>query len=147
MKENTQELQSILRRRRGDESRLANKVGEYLSSRKKSNKVIHKSLRDLKSRCKVTSSENETPAIIEILREVEGVALAVFESLLSYISVAGPCIIHQKTRKSSSRTSAENALNLLGNLELSIQALEQGLESLQRRLIKTRVSLLNIISL
>ncbi|KAK9176382.1 hypothetical protein WN944_028399 [Citrus x changshan-huyou] len=90
MKENTQELQSILRRRRGDESRLANKVGEYLSSRKKSNKVIHKSLRDLKSRCKVTSSENETPAIIEILREVEGVALAVFESLLSYISVAGP---------------------------------------------------------
>lgn len=90
MKENTQELQSILRRRRGDESRLANKVGEYLSSRKKSNKVIHKSLRDLKSRCKVTSLENETPAIIEILREVEGVALAVFESLLSYISVAGP---------------------------------------------------------
>lgn len=55
-------------------------------------------------------------------------------------------IIHQKTRKSSSRTSAENALNLLGNLELSIQALEQGLESLQRRLMKTRVSLLNIIS-
>lgn len=55
-------------------------------------------------------------------------------------------IIHQETRKSSSRTSAENALNLLGNLELSIQALEQGLESLQRRLIKTRVSLLNIIS-
>ncbi|KAJ4715877.1 hypothetical protein OWV82_010967 [Melia azedarach] len=185
IKEDTQELESILRRRRGGESSLANEVGEYLSSRKKANKAIQKSIRDLKSRCKIfSSSDNEDAGmlvILNILREVEQVTLAVFESVLSYTCgtktqskakgwslvsklmqskrVSKPedgnefekvdaelySLMHQKTRKCSSAT-AENALHLLENLELSIQDLEEALERLQRRLIKTRVSLLNIIN-
>ncbi|KAL5856224.1 hypothetical protein ACOSQ4_006026 [Xanthoceras sorbifolium] len=86
IKEATQELQSILRRRRGNESRLAVEIGEYLSSKKKANKVVRKSLKDLKSTCTFSSLDNEATTTISMLREVDGVTSQVFDSLLSYIS-------------------------------------------------------------
>ncbi|KAL9415588.1 hypothetical protein AB3S75_043808 [Citrus x aurantiifolia] len=183
MKEDTQVLESTLRRRRGDESRVSNEVGAYLRSRKKANKAIHKSLRVLKtSPC--SSSESETIAMIIILRELEGVTYTVFESLLSYLSGtkgqsyqsrwslvsklihtkrvtceaeaieinefekvdAALCsLIGNKSRKSTF-LNPEDVHNMLGELESCTQDLEGGLESLQRRLIKTRVSLLNFLS-
>ncbi|KAH7574808.1 hypothetical protein JRO89_XS02G0007500 [Xanthoceras sorbifolium] len=60
------------------------------------------------------------------------------------VDAALSSLIGHKTRKSSS-ISADNALSVLGHLELSIQ--DQGvLECLLRHLIKTRASLLNIIN-
>ncbi|KAL9415585.1 hypothetical protein AB3S75_043806 [Citrus x aurantiifolia] len=181
IKEDTKELESALRRRRGGESRLAHEVGEYSVSRKKANKAIRRSLRVLKT---CSCPENETIAMISILREVEGVTIAVFESLSSYLSGLKAQskqsrwslvskLMHTKRityeaeasgtnefktvdaelysligNKSSKSTflNPENVQNMLGKLESCTQDLEGGLESLLRRLIKTRVFLLNILS-
>lgn len=51
-----------------------------------------------------------------------------------------------RTSKSDDLVHIENAQNLLGKFEPSIQNLEEELECLFRRLIKTRVSLLNIFN-
>ncbi|KAH7851137.1 hypothetical protein Vadar_007719 [Vaccinium darrowii] len=53
---------------------------------------------------------------------------------------------HQKTSEFDNSTVVENAQNQLGTMESSIQVIEQGLECLFRRLIKTRVILLNILN-
>ncbi|XWS62585.1 hypothetical protein CRYUN_Cryun06bG0023500 [Craigia yunnanensis] len=51
----------------------------------------------------------------------------------------------QKTKKSSNLRT-ENEQTDLGKLELSVEDLEQELECLHRGLIKTRVSILNILN-
>ncbi|XP_031275881.1 uncharacterized protein LOC116134338 [Pistacia vera] len=180
IKEDTQQLESILRRRRrNDDSTLSNQVGEYFSSRKKANKVVRKSLKHLKSSSIVL--DNETVATTSLLREVEEVTLTAFESLFSYISghskpsdwslisklMHSRCVsveenatecnefeqvdaelynlLGHKTRKCGSN-GAENAVNVFGKLESSIQDLEEGMKNLLRRLIKAKVTLLNIIN-
>ncbi|GMP64419.1 hypothetical protein CsSME_00025709 [Camellia sinensis var. sinensis] len=55
-------------------------------------------------------------------------------------------LIGCRTSKTDSATHVENFQNQLGKMEMSIQELEEGLECLFRRLIKTRVSLLNILN-
>ncbi|XVF45654.1 hypothetical protein PTKIN_Ptkin02bG0224300 [Pterospermum kingtungense] len=183
-KEDTQQLQSILRRRRGDEAGFTNEAKAYLASRKKAKKSINKSLRDLKSKCGSTHLENDVEATFSMLREVEGVAFALFESLLSYtrgtkmqpkssnwslvsklmhskrVACEGEAsetnefekvdailctLVDHKTRKSSNM-STENVQIELQKLESTIQDLEDGVEFLLRLLIKTRVSILNILS-
>ncbi|XVF68037.1 hypothetical protein PTKIN_Ptkin10aG0170800 [Pterospermum kingtungense] len=160
---------------------FTNEAKEYLASRKKAKKLINKSLRDLKSKCNV---DNDVEATFSKLREVEGVTLTVFESLLAYISGTNmqakstkwslvsklvhskrvTCegeatednefervdavlntLIGQKTRKCSN-LSSEDAQIELQKLESSIQDLEDGVECILRLLIKTRVSVLNILS-
>ncbi|OMO72162.1 hypothetical protein COLO4_27794 [Corchorus olitorius] len=176
-KEFTQELQSILRRRRGVEG-LANEVRKYLTSRKAVKKAICKALKNLKHfenkqstySCEVTS----------ILREVEAVTCSVLESLLSFVS--GPAsksklsrlnpvskLMHHKKVaseedeentneivnveaslrsfvKSENIKHVENLQHELQNSESCIQDLEEGLESLFRRMIKARVTVLNILN-
>ncbi|KAI8533238.1 hypothetical protein RHMOL_Rhmol11G0282100 [Rhododendron molle] len=51
-----------------------------------------------------------------------------------------------KTSRFDGTMQVEEVQNLLQKMELSIQDLEQGLECLFRRLIRTRVSLLNILN-
>lgn len=58
----------------------------HLASRKKTKKSINKFLRDLKSKCGLTHLENDTEAVVRMLRGVERVTLSVVESLLSFIS-------------------------------------------------------------
>ena len=53
-------------------------------------------------------------------------------------------LIGHKTK--SNPVHIDNVQTELGKLETSIQDLEEGIESLYRHLIKTRVSLLNILS-
>ncbi|GMI88022.1 hypothetical protein like AT2G17080 [Hibiscus trionum] len=83
-KEDTKQLQSILRRRRGDEVGFTKEAKEYLASRKKAKKSINKSLKVCKSG--FTQLENDGEATFSMLREVEGITFTVFESLFSYIS-------------------------------------------------------------
>ncbi|XVF68038.1 hypothetical protein PTKIN_Ptkin10aG0170900 [Pterospermum kingtungense] len=116
-KENAQELQSSLRRRRGDDAEFTIEAKKYLASRKKAKKLMNKSLRDLKSQCNL---DNDVEATFSLLRG-------------------------QKTRKFSNMSTG-NAQIELQKLVSSIQDLEDGVECVLRLLIKTRVSLLNILS-
>ncbi|KAF8377727.1 hypothetical protein HHK36_031111 [Tetracentron sinense] len=190
MKECVQDLESSLRRRKGGEFGIANKVGAYMISRKKVNKVIHKCLRDLKIMKKYTLSalvdkDHDLVAMVSMLREVEAITLSVFESLLSFVSgpkarskpsgwsfvsklmqtkhvscegeesninevekadVAVYALNNKKSCNEIDVVQVQNVQKRLGALEFSIQDLEEGLESMFRRLIKTRVSLLNMLN-
>ncbi|KAM6541121.1 hypothetical protein CsatB_005568 [Cannabis sativa] len=55
-------------------------------------------------------------------------------------------LISKKIKKTDNKVEEINAQNELQSVESCIQDLEQGVESLYRRLIKTRVSLLNILN-
>ncbi|XP_030501393.2 uncharacterized protein LOC115716677 [Cannabis sativa] len=55
-------------------------------------------------------------------------------------------LISKKTKKTDNKVEEINAQNELQSVESCIQDLEQGVENLYRRLIKTRVSLLNILN-
>ncbi|XP_016652085.1 PREDICTED: uncharacterized protein LOC103341899 [Prunus mume] len=72
IKECTHELQSIMRRRRGGDMSFMSEVRKYLASRKDVNKG--------------TDKNHETPAVINMLKELDAVTVAVFESLLSFIA-------------------------------------------------------------
>ncbi|RZC87597.1 hypothetical protein C5167_036155, partial [Papaver somniferum] len=74
MKQSSQDLQSSIRRQ-------SNELDAYMTSRKKVCKVIQKCLSDLK---KNTNKNNGL--INDVLTEVEATTLAVFESILSFLS-------------------------------------------------------------
>ncbi|KAK8567905.1 hypothetical protein V6N13_105851 [Hibiscus sabdariffa] len=180
----TQELQSIFRRRRGDEMRYLNGVKKYLTSRNAVKKVIIKALKNLKqmeTKFNTTCSNNgnENGAVISMLREVEEVTIRVLESFFSFISgseaesklsrwsLVSKLIHHKRVgskedRKTNEIANADATLrsliksdnikhieyvqNQLQKSELCIQDLEEGLEGLFKRLIKARVTMLNILN-
>ncbi|KAL5581808.1 hypothetical protein UlMin_014250 [Ulmus minor] len=81
-KECAREVQSILRRTRGSEVGLENEVRKYMASRKVVKKAINNALKNLKG---PSNKESET-ILVSVLKEVQVVSLAVFESLLSFVS-------------------------------------------------------------
>ncbi|XP_031126630.1 uncharacterized protein LOC116028914 [Ipomoea triloba] len=81
-KQNLQNLLSAIRRRRDTDD-----ISGYLTSTRKAEKIIHKSLKALssiKNKENVVILENhETVAVINMQKQVESVTLAMFESFLS----------------------------------------------------------------
>ncbi|XP_059649966.1 uncharacterized protein LOC132295685 [Cornus florida] len=175
-KQDVQELLSILRRRRdtngfGDyfsSRKKAKKLIQKCLKDLKSNFRNNQSLTSL-------DNDHETMAIVSMFNEVEAVTLTMFESMLSYATgtkvQSRPSrwslmskLMHQKNAPGQDEETdlnefekvdaamsdksmyVKNVQNLLKKLEWSIQDHEEGLESLFRRLIKTRVSLLNILN-
>ncbi|XP_031281257.1 uncharacterized protein LOC116139732 [Pistacia vera] len=139
---------------------LTSEVKKYLTFRKAMKKATHKALVNLKgmqNKCASAINEkNETKATISMLREVEAITFTVTESLLSFIS--GPRTpsklsswslvskLMQPKRIACEEDEADiNEFEKLKELECSIQDLEEGLECLSGRLIRTRVPLLNIL--
>ncbi|OVA10882.1 Protein of unknown function DUF241 [Macleaya cordata] len=167
MKQCVQDLQSSIRRRTND-------IGAYMTSRKKVTKVIRKCLSDLK---RMNNKNNDLVAEVNVLREVEATTLAIFESLLSFLSgpkqsswsliskvmptkrvahkgeedinevmkidVALNTLISHKTSKGIEVNDVQKSLEAL---EMSLQDLEDGVESVSKCLIKNRVSILNILN-
>ncbi|KAH9752021.1 hypothetical protein KPL71_014528 [Citrus sinensis] len=137
-KESVQGLQSVLRRRKGDETELKSEIRKYLASRKAVKKTIHKALWNLKGmENKRSASINEER--VSMLKEH---AKKMKKDINEFVKVDAALVDH-KAIKSDNIFCLQNQLK---ELESSIQDLEEGLESLSRRLIKARVTLLNILN-
>ncbi|KAL1188512.1 hypothetical protein V5N11_005938 [Cardamine amara subsp. amara] len=159
MKECLMEIQSILRRKRGDRS---GEVKKYLTSRKSLKKQFQKVQKSLK----VTQAEEyNDDENLAVFGEAEANTVALFDSLFSYMSGSKTCskwsvvskLMNKKklmceaqanefTRVESEFQSEKNLkMEDVQILESCIQDLEDGLESLSKSLIKYRVSFLNIL--
>ncbi|XP_031107747.1 uncharacterized protein LOC116012366 [Ipomoea triloba] len=159
LKEHLRDLQSSLRRRKGDSSAEAS-ITRYTSFVKKMNKDAKKSIAAIK---KIDDEiEGSTPfdvhrdisAVIKALREASAVSTSIFQSVLLFLSV--PVLKPKPSRWSlvsklvqSGRVACEyqhnNTCNL-ETLEAQLEDIENKMESIFRCLIKSRSYLLNIIS-
>ncbi|KAM7256325.1 hypothetical protein ACFE04_012066 [Oxalis oulophora] len=144
LKECVQELESSLRRRIGGDNEV---VDAYMTSRKKISKIVYKSLKTLK-RSEIKSVDSNKDSTIKLLKESEEVSLSVFESLLSLVSQPKNNNGWSSVSKlfKPKRISCKSLLMQSEDLNSNIQELEQNLERLYRRLVKTRVTLLNILN-
>ncbi|KAI3933902.1 hypothetical protein MKX01_028228 [Papaver californicum] len=152
MKQSAQDLQSSIRRK-------SNEFDAYVSSRKKACKDIQKCLSYIKK-----NNNKHNDIVTDVLTEVEATTLAVFESVLSFLSAPKQrSLVSKLTTKATTKqvvnevTKVDVALKSkvieakevqkpLASLEMNLQELEDGLESVFRCLIKNRVTLLNILN-
>ncbi|PIN10495.1 hypothetical protein CDL12_16917 [Handroanthus impetiginosus] len=168
-KHDLQELLSTLRRKDMDGIR------GYLNSRRKSKKIIQKYLKTLKTlRSKnnvaTLKKDEEIMAVVYMLKEAESVTAVLIESLLSFLNGSrvenGWSLVSKlmNTKKVSNHdlnefekmdallqmnledVQVEEIMSHLKEMESKIQNLEDELECLFRQLIKTRVSLLNVLN-
>ena len=172
MKQCLQELQSSLRRKRSTEAGLENEISAYMISKKTLVKMVSKCLKNLKNTKKNREDkDSELVPVVNILNEVEEITCSVFESLLSFIaqpkasngwskllklrqvSCEGETNANEVEKMDlqllalkSGKNEVQKTLKGLETLESNIQELEEELEYVFRRLMKTRVSLLNIFS-
>ncbi|CAI0469081.1 unnamed protein product [Linum tenue] len=156
MKESVAELQSAIRRRQGG---LEGETRRYLKSMNIVRKEIQKVLKGMNNKKSASSDNNET---ISMLKEAQSAVVEVLECLLSFISqtsskpgswslfkraAAGSASENEFAEVDASlkmNKSSEEVQVQLKNLQPCIQDLEEGVECLFRRLIKTRASILNI---
>ncbi|KAK4579657.1 hypothetical protein RGQ29_029363 [Quercus rubra] len=156
-KECTRELQSTLRRRQGIKMELAREVEKYMASRKVAKKAIKKVLKGMQTM--LNSKKNEDLAIVSLLKELEaGTILLVHPKRIACegeetngndfekVDAVLQSLISHKTSKCDYTIHVQNVQDGMGKLESSIQDVEEVLECLSRRLVKTRVSFLNILN-
>ena len=167
-KERIQEIQSALRRRSSGELNITNEVAEYLKTRKTVKKMIKKCLKEMKQ----VEKTNEANPIDGMLIDVQAITADTFISLLSYIGgsqksswsfsklVRGQRVEKETSASSSEFDAVDATLELmisqkkksivdmsqLVKLESEIQEIDEGLECLFRNLVKTRATLLNVVS-
>ncbi|KAJ9703855.1 hypothetical protein PVL29_005221 [Vitis rotundifolia] len=175
-KENVGDLQSALRRRKGDVC-IESSINNYICSRKKMNKDAKKLLAAMKKMDNkagaypLLDQDHQLSTVIRVLRDslVLFLSTPVLKSkpsrwsLVSKFMQKGVVSCEEKhenvkefenidfalSKISSERADLE-AMQIahkgLGALEVSIEGLDNGLECMFGHLIKTRASLLNIIS-
>ncbi|KAH8509689.1 hypothetical protein H0E87_011453 [Populus deltoides] len=172
MKECLQELESSLRRRKGGESGFASEVEAYIMSRKRLDKTIRKCFKNLKS---ITSAVDAVSLLTEV-REISleifqsllsmvsqtkarssshawSVVSKLFQSKrvsceaeLNEFKKIDAELLVLKSSKDINSVQVQNALKGLEALESNIQEAVEELEAVYRRLLKTRVTILNILS-
>ncbi|KAF8112694.1 hypothetical protein N665_0062s0045 [Sinapis alba] len=158
MKEGLMEIQSMLRRKRGD---ISGEVKKYLASRKSIKKSLQKVLKSLK----VKQDQECNEESLAVFGEAEAITVALFDSLFCFMSGSKSCskwslvskLMNQKRVTCEAHTNeftrvdsefqSEKTLKMedVQILESCIQDLEEGLESLSKSLIKYRVSILNTL--
>ncbi|KAI3956903.1 hypothetical protein MKX01_000937 [Papaver californicum] len=155
MKQSVQDLQSSI-------SRRSDEVDTYMTSRKKVAKVIRKCLTDLK---RTANKKDDLVADVSLLKEIEATTLAVFESILCFVSEPKqnksliPKLMSTKGEAQqisevmkidialkSKEIDVKDVQKPLKAVEMNLQDLENGLESVFECLIKNRVSLLHILN-
>ncbi|KAL8059357.1 hypothetical protein ABFX02_03G081700 [Erythranthe guttata] len=168
-KESVQDLESSIRRNKAETATSAD-ISAYVASRKKIAKMVNKSIKNLKSFNHKSTTDNE---LWTMLKEAESHDLSVLKSVL--ILLSGENEKSSKTswsllskfttqnsrvcsesgaedlsslniQKSTKNMDSKNMLKKLKSSEMIIQEIEEGLEALFRSLVKTRVSLLNVLS-
>ncbi|KAJ8447409.1 hypothetical protein Cgig2_019403 [Carnegiea gigantea] len=147
-KEHLQDIQSVLRRKYSGELSIAKEVVEYQNIRMRAKRAIKKCLKDLKE----ANKNDETNAVVGMLKDVEAITIDIFKSLLSYI--AGEKLQSRKSswsqvsklfqqsadKESETFTSEFAAVDLTLNLLIckkkksSVSMLQ--VENIQRQIIK-----------
>ncbi|XP_058750469.1 uncharacterized protein LOC131623479 [Vicia villosa] len=182
-KENTHELQSVIRRKRGNETGFKVEGVKYMALRKNMKKHIRKALANLKAMKLIASSsnnkDNNSSPMLGFLKEAETITITSLEHLLLFISdpkgqsknrrwSAISKLMHSKrvicdsqdsntnefekvdaallSLISHKSSSAEIFQSHMEDLDMCIQDLETGVEQISRKLIRNRVSLLNIFN-
>ncbi|KAL3638975.1 hypothetical protein CASFOL_016882 [Castilleja foliolosa] len=165
-KESVQDLESSIRRNKVEAVATSSDINAYVASRKKINKMVSKCIKNLKS----SSNQNSTPlpAIGTMLKEVESLDFSILKSVLALLSGENNkkswSLLSKFTQDSKRVHSQESCAedlsslniqksqknidgkNMLKTSEMTIQEVEEGLEALFKSLVKTRVSLLNVLS-
>ncbi|XP_021755430.1 uncharacterized protein LOC110720685 [Chenopodium quinoa] len=154
-KDRIQDIQSALRRRSSGELDITNEVVEYLKTRKTSKKTIKKSLKNIKD-AEQTTKDN---AVESKLTDVNTITLDIFKSVLSFIGGSQKSSWSFSKKNAAASISEFDAVDAtlekkkvnvdmsqLVNLESQIQEIDEVLECLFRHLVKTRATLLNVLS-
>ncbi|KAG5623224.1 hypothetical protein H5410_008442 [Solanum commersonii] len=161
-KENVRDLQSSLRRRKGD-STTDDSVERFTSFSKKIKRDAKRSVSTLKQMDQETAvlvlldADQDTVAVIRGLKEANAVCLSTFQMLLSFLCV--PLLkpkpskwsllsrLVQKERIASEYHEENMSLETrLETFKAYLDSFEDGLEATFRCLIRSRSSLLNISS-
>nr|XP_016495277.1 PREDICTED: uncharacterized protein LOC107814380 [Nicotiana tabacum] len=174
-KENVKDVQSLLRRRKGDLS-----ITNYTSFRKKMKKDAKNLVTILKKMeheevVAVMEADQLVSAVIRVLREVSTMGISVFQNVLVFLSapVSKPIskwsLVSRLVNKGDQDNvneieSADVALNSLfkygsnevekiqfvqskvENLEAHFECIEDGMDNIFRWLIRSRSTLLNVVS-
>ncbi|CAL0318528.1 unnamed protein product [Lupinus luteus] len=164
IKEHLQQLQFTLRRASIGEPGIEDKISEYNCYRKKLKKDTLKCLKCLKGMKSKTTTldhpfeEQKLMVVVDVLREVRMTSISIVESLFSLISTTwldskpGKWSFTSKLMNLQSSNDIYDVMvlqsankRLLG-VQMAIEDLEFELECMFRRLIHTRVLLLNILT-
>nr|KYP40704.1 hypothetical protein KK1_037956 [Cajanus cajan] len=161
VKEHLQELQFTLRRASIGDPGIEEKISAYNCYRKKLKKETLKCLKWLKGMKGQTVSMNngqKLVLVVDVLREVRMTSICIVESLLSLVSSpwldskSGKRSFTSKLLHGYSDDVIYDAMVLqsvhkrLSGVQMAIEDLEVELECMFRRLIHTRVLLLNILT-
>lgn len=163
VKEHLQDLQFTLRRVSViGESDISHKITSYNSYRKKLKKETLKCLNSLKGiKSKSINISDNIKIVVDVLREVRITTISIVESLLSLIAKPWSYkkseklgFLSSKFRKVSDQslydisdaTELQSMNKRLKAIEITIECIEVELDCIIRRLIQTRVSLLNILT-
>ncbi|CAI9276403.1 unnamed protein product [Lactuca saligna] len=151
VKENARDVQSAMRRRKGEVSLTTSFIKNLKKEAKKamaSLKQIDEKIGDMKP----LDLDHHLLSAIKVVRDVGVVRSSVYRSLLLFLSGSAPnststkwSIIQKMIQKKPS--AGKDPLEISNkDLECLFQEMENGLECMFRSLIKTRASLLNVLS-